>query len=66
MLEIIKKWLWKVISGIIGGIQTLLIVLRFFSIIQCSWWLAFSPLIIMGIVVLIFSIMKLIFRRKKV
>lgn len=65
MLELLKKWIWKIISGAVGAIQTVLLILRFFSIIDCSWWIAFSPLLIMGLVVLIFSIMKLIFRRKR-
>ena len=65
MIEIFKKWIWKIISGIIGAIQTVLIVLRFFGRIGCSWWMVFSPILITFVLILIYSIMKLIFRRKK-
>ena len=65
MLEIIKKWIWKIISGIIGAIQTVLLVLKFFGYLNCSWWIVFSPLLITGLVVLIFSIIKMIFRRRR-
>ena len=64
MLEITKKWVWKVISGIIGAIQTVLLVLRFFGYLTCSWWIVFLPILITLVLVLIYSIIKLVFRRK--
>ncbi len=65
MLEIIKKWIWKAILGAVGTIQTVLLVLRFFGRIDCSWWVVFSPILITLVLVLIYSFMKLIFRRKQ-
>ena len=62
---IIKLWIWKLISGVIGVIQTVLIVLRFFGRIDWSWWIVFSPILITLALILIYSIMKLIFRRKR-
>lgn len=65
MIKLIRERLWKTISGIVGAIQTLLIVLRFFSVIDCSWWIVFSPFFVMAIVILLFYVIKCFFRRKE-
>lgn len=46
----------KPLEGTIASIQVLLIVLRLLNVIEWSWWLVFSPILVMaalGIVIFI-------------
>lgn len=61
----IKKKLIKWLTVPIATLQTLLIVLRFIGRIDCSWWLVFLPVLIIGSLALFLSTMKVIFRSKK-
>lgn len=61
----LKKKIIKLITAPIATLQTILIILRFIGLIDWSWWLVFSPVLIMGLLVLFFSIMKLTLRRRK-
>lgn len=51
----------KLIASTIGGIQALLIVLRFINVLDWSWWLVFSPILITACGLLVYQIFKIIF-----
>lgn len=65
MLEIFKKWIWKIISTTVGTIQTLLIVLRFVGAIDCNWLVVFTPMFSITLITLLISIIKIIRRKRE-
>ena len=62
MIELVKKWIWKIVSSIVGTIQTILIVFRFIGVIDCSWWIVFSPMFSIAFIVLLICITKIILK----